>query len=193
LTTHYTDDTDAGKTYRILPVKSLLHSLSWFSLLSLLLPAALHAQREKLPAEDLEVVEKQWPTAKKTVTGLRYVISKEGEGPAAQPGDLVSVLYTGALLDGKVFDENHDPEHPFAFRLGRGQVIEGWDQGLQLMKRGTKMTLIVPYELGYGTRGNPPKIGRRATLVFEVEMLDIKHDAPATVLPPSEPAKKKKK
>jgi len=161
----------------------------WFAL-----PGALHAQREKLPPEDLEVVEKQWPQAKKTSTGLRYVMLAEGEGETAKPGDFLSVLYRGAVLNGRIFDENFDREKPFTFRLGRGAVIEGWDQGMQLMKRGSKMLLIVPYELGYGTRGNPPKIGRRATLVFEVELIDVKHETPTSALPPPPgPPEKKKK
>jgi FKBP-type peptidyl-prolyl cis-trans isomerase len=161
--------------------------LSFLTLL-LALPCALHAQREKLPPEDLELVEKQWPAAKKTTTGLRYVMLAEGQGDTAKSGDVVSVLYRGAVLNGRVFDENQDREHPFEFRLGRGFVIDGWDQGLQLMRKGSKMLLIVPYELGYGTRGNPPKIGRRATLVFEIELLDIKHEAATSALPPPPPA-----
>jgi len=163
-------------------------------LLALLLaaPVALRAQLEKLPPEDLELVQKQWPQAKKISTGLRYVILKEGEGEAAQPGDLLSVLYRGALLSGKIFDESEDPDHPFMVRLGRGLVIQGWDQGLQLMKRGGKMLLIVPAELGYGTRGSPPTIPRNATLVFEIDLLDIKRAEPLSpVLAP--PADKKKK
>jgi len=73
-------------------------------------------------------------------------------------------------------------------------VIEGWDQGLKLMQRGSKMLLIVPYELGYGTRGDPPKIGRMATLVFEIEMLKITPaESSVSTAPTPPPAKKKKK
>jgi FKBP-type peptidyl-prolyl cis-trans isomerase len=137
-------------------------------------PVVVHAQREKLPPEDLEIVEKTWPDAKRTSTGIRTLVLKPGEGELAKPGDLVSVLYKGQLLDGKVFDETKDASKPFTFRLGRGQVIDGWEQGLQLMRPGEKRLLIIPFELGYGTRGDPPKIPRRATLVFEVELVDIK-------------------
>ncbi len=161
------------------------------AVIGLLAPLALHAQREKLSPEDLDQVQKQWPNAKKTSTGLRYVILTEGTGDTARSGDLVSVLYRGAVLNGRVFDENSDRDHPFTFRLDRGLVIVGWDQWLQLLMRGTKMLLIVPFELGYGTRGNPPRIGRSATLVFEIEMLDIKREAPSSVLPPP-PVEKKK-
>ncbi len=136
----------------------------------------LRAQREKIPADDLEVVEKTWPEAKKTTTGIRYVIMREGEGRTPVPGDKVNVLYVGRLLNGKVFDESKDPTQPFTFRIRREMVIEGWDQILQLMKTGEKRLVIIPPELGYGTRGQPPKIGRSATLVFEIELLSFSKD-----------------
>jgi FKBP-type peptidyl-prolyl cis-trans isomerase len=137
-------------------------------------PLAVQAQREKLSPEDLEIVEKTWPEAKRTSTGLRTLVLKPGEGDLVQPGDLVHVLYKGQLLDGKVFDQTLDPTKPFIVRVGRGQVIDAWEQGLQMMRRGEKRLLIVPFELGYGTRGDPPKIPKRATLVFEIELLEIK-------------------
>jgi FKBP-type peptidyl-prolyl cis-trans isomerase len=157
--------------------------------------ASLHAQREKLPPEDLAIVEKRWPDAKKTSTGLRYVIQEEGTGAPAAPGDMVSVNYRGLLLDGRVFDYAPKPEkpEPFAFRLGRGQVIEGWDQGIQLMRLGTKLTLIIPYELGYGTRGNLPDVPGRATLIFEVEMVKIERYVPMPSTMPAVPDPKAKK
>jgi len=137
-----------------------------------------HAQRERLPAEDLAVVEQRWPEAKKTSTGLRYLVLQEGgkDGPIPQPGDRVKVLYKGMLLDGTVFDQAQDPAQPFSPRVGREQLIAGWEQALQRMRKGDKWLLIVPYELGYGTRGQPPKIPRRATLVFEMELLDFGRD-----------------
>lgn len=145
-------------------------------LVALIVTSALHAQREKLPPEDLEYVEKTWPEAKKTMTGIRYVILKEGEGDTAKPGDKVNVLYIGRLLDGKIFDQATDPNQPFTFRVRREAVIEGWDQILQLMKRGEKRLVIIPPELAYGTRGQPPKIGRNQTLVFEMELLSFGKD-----------------
>lgn len=151
----------------------------------LLLPAAVYAQREKLPPQDLAIVEERWPEAVRTSTGLRTQLLERGNGVKPERGDLVSVNYTGELLDGTVFDENWDPENPLTFRVGRGQVIDGWEYGLQLMELGEKRLFIVPYELGYGTRGNPPKIPRRATLVFEVKLLKVEKGPPA----PEEPAK----
>jgi FKBP-type peptidyl-prolyl cis-trans isomerase len=145
-------------------------------LASLFTPLALHAQREKLPPADLEFVEKKWPDAKKTNSGIRYVIQREGQGNSPKPGDTVSVLYVGQLLNGKVFDQYLDREQPFTFRVAREQVIEGWDQVLQLMKRGEKRLVIIPPELAYGSRGQLPKVPRNATLVFEIELLDFKQD-----------------
>src|SRR4051812_16066127 len=96
--------------------------------LSLMLaaPLAVRAQREKLPPDDLEFVEKTWPEAKKTNTGLRYIVLQPGSGEAGKPGDRAAVLYVGRLLNGTEFDRNQDREHPFSFRVARGMVIEGW-------------------------------------------------------------------
>jgi FKBP-type peptidyl-prolyl cis-trans isomerase len=145
-------------------------------LVALVATPVMQAQREKLPPDDLEYVEKTWPEAKKTTTGIRYVIMQPGEGETPKPGDKVNVLYVGRLLNGKVFDQATDPKQPFPFRVRRGEVIEGWDQILQLMKRGEKRLVIVPPELAYGTRGQPPKIGRSQTLVFEIELLSFGKD-----------------
>lgn len=136
----------------------------------------LQAQREKLPPADLEFVEKTWPAAKKTTTGIRYVILKEGQGDSPKPGDKVNVLYVGKLLDGTVFDQATEADKPFTFRVRREMVIEGWEQVLQLMKRGERRLAIIPPEMAYGTRGQPPKIGRNATLIFEIELLSFSKD-----------------
>jgi FKBP-type peptidyl-prolyl cis-trans isomerase len=154
-------------------VVKLLLSLS---LLSAAAPLVALAQREKLPPADLEYVEKTWPNAKKTQTGIRYVVLAEGSGETPKPGDKVNVLYEGRLIDGKVFDAAKDPAQPFTFRVRREMVIEGWDQILQHMRKGDKWLVIIPPELGYGTRGQPPKIGRNATLVFEMELISFGKD-----------------
>jgi FKBP-type peptidyl-prolyl cis-trans isomerase len=85
---------------------------------------------------------------------------------------MVSVAYKGMLLNGKVFDQSA-PGQPLNIRLDRGDLIDGWEQALQLMHKGEKWLLIVPPEMGYGARGKPPAIGRYATLVFEMELLDF--------------------
>jgi FKBP-type peptidyl-prolyl cis-trans isomerase len=139
-------------------------------------PVILHAQREKLPPDDYDFVVKTWPQAQISNTGIRYVVETEGRGPLLQPGDLVMVHYTGTLLHGKLFDQNHDKAHPFSFRVDRGQVITGWDQILQIMRPGDKWLVIIPPELAYGRRGEPPAIPSFATLVFDIEVLGIKKD-----------------
>ncbi|MBX3750787.1 MAG: FKBP-type peptidyl-prolyl cis-trans isomerase [Opitutaceae bacterium] len=135
-----------------------------------LLPLALQAQREKLPPEDLAWVEQNFPNAKKSNTGIRYDILESGSGEKAKPGDMVSVLYVGRLLNGQTFDQVSDREKPFRFRVGRGHVIQGWDQILQLMRPGDKWVVIIPSELAYGSRGTG-RIPRDATLVFMMELL----------------------
>ena len=149
--------------------------LPFFALLlasALLLPA-LHAQREKFSLDDLEHIETTWPEAQKTNTGIRYIIQHPGVGQPPRPGDVLHVLYEGRLLDGTVFDRHMDRKNPFTFRLGRMAVIEGWDQILQLMKPGEKRLVIIPPELAYGSRGQPPRIPRDASLVFTIELFAI--------------------
>ena len=137
-----------------------------------LLPLALQAQREKLPPEDLAWVEQNFPNAKKTNTGIRYDILESGTGEKTKPGDMVSVLYVGRLLNGQTFDQVNDREKPFRFRVGRGHVIQGWDQILQLMRPGDKWVVIIPSELAYGSRGTG-RVPRDATLVFMMELLAV--------------------
>ena len=146
-----------------------------FLLLALLGLAPLHAQREKLPMEDLEIVEKKWPEAKRTYTGLRYIILKPGDvaGPSPEKGMEVSVLYKGMLIDGTIFDQSPNENSPLKMRLGRGGLIEGWEQAIQKMHKGEKWLLIIPPEMAYGARGRPPTIKRNATLVFEMELVDF--------------------
>ncbi len=157
-------------------MKSVHKFILVLGLLASIASPALHAQREKLPPDDLEFVEKTWPEAKKTQTGIRSIILREGSGPTPVAGDKVNVLYVGRLLNGKVFDQATEADKPFTFRVRREAVIEGWDQVLQLMKKGEKRLVIIPPEMAYGTRGQPPKIGRNATLVFEMELLSFSKD-----------------
>ena len=97
-----------------------------------------------------------------------------GNGDTATAGQTVSVHYTGWLTDGKKFDSSVDRNDPFEFRLGAGQVIPGWDQGVAGMQIGGKRKLTIPPELGYGSRGAGGVIPPNATLVFEVELLGLR-------------------
>ncbi|WP_276131726.1 FKBP-type peptidyl-prolyl cis-trans isomerase [Polluticoccus soli] len=116
-------------------------------------------------------------TAQKTASGLYYVVEKEGTGATPQKGQAVSVNYTGKTLDGKPFDSNVDPQFqhtdPFQFNVGQGMVIPGWDEGIMLLKKGSKAKLFVPSPLAYGPQGNGP-IAPNSVLLFDVELLDIK-------------------
>lgn len=108
-----------------------------------------------------------------TDSGLQYDDLEVGVGAEAVPGKTVTVHYTGWLTDGKKFDSSKDRNDPFAFVLGGGMVIRGWDEGVAGMKVGGKRKLVIPPELGYGARGAGGVIPPNATLVFEVELLDV--------------------
>jgi FKBP-type peptidyl-prolyl cis-trans isomerase len=108
-----------------------------------------------------------------TASGLGYVEIVEGTGRMPKTGDSVSVHYTGWLKSGKKFDSSHDRGEPLEFPIGRGRVIKGWDEGVAGMRVGGKRKLIIPAHLGYGERGAGGVIPPGATLIFEVELLDI--------------------
>ena len=108
-----------------------------------------------------------------TASGLEYVEIIEGAGSRPKTGDSVSVHYTGWLKSGQKFDSSRDRGQPFAFSIGRGQVIKGWDEGVGTMKVGGVRKLIIPAHLGYGDRGAGGVIPPGATLIFEVELVGI--------------------
>ncbi len=108
-----------------------------------------------------------------TASGLQYEDITLGSGATAAAGDNVTVHYTGWLTDGKKFDSSKDRNEPFEFHLGGGQVIRGWDEGVQGMQIGGVRKLTIPASLGYGARGAGGVIPANATLVFEVELLGV--------------------
>ena len=109
-----------------------------------------------------------------TPSGLRYQDLEVGTGSEAVPGSSVSVHYTGWLTDGTKFDSSVDRGQPFEFRLGEGMVIAGWDEGVAGMNIGGKRKLVIPGDLGYGAAGAGRDIPPNATLVFDVELLDVR-------------------
>jgi peptidylprolyl isomerase len=107
-------------------------------------------------------------------SGLKYVDLVVGTGEAPKPGQVVSVHYTGWLVNGRKFDSSLDRGTPFQFTLGKGEVIKGWDEGVATMKVGGKRKLIIPPAMGYGPRGAGGVIPPDAILIFEVELLGVK-------------------
>ncbi|WP_034041052.1 peptidylprolyl isomerase [Wocania ichthyoenteri] len=110
----------------------------------------------------------------KTDSGLRYQIIQEGKGAKAEKGKTVSVHYKGQLTDGTVFDSSYKRNQPLEFPVGVGQVIPGWDEGICLLNVGDKARLVIPSDLGYGSAGAGGVIPPDATLIFDVELMDVK-------------------
>ena len=110
----------------------------------------------------------------KTESGLRYKMIQKGDGKRAEAGKTVSVHYEGSLESGKVFDSSYPRKKPIEFKLGVGQVIEGWDEGIALLQVGDKARFVIPSDLAYGTSGAGGVIPPNATLIFDVELMDVK-------------------
>ena len=125
---------------------------------------------EKLSKEFNAQIDK----AEQTESGLKYLITKPGKGEKPKSGQTVSVHYAGYLMSGEKFDSSFDRNQPIEFPVGTGRVIKGWDEGIMLLNVGTKARLIIPSELAYGSRGAGGVIPPNATLVFDVELVEIK-------------------
>ena len=128
--------------------------------------------REAKQAKE-KALEKVAAGFEKTASGLRYQFIQRGDGAASEKGKTVAVHYKGQLLDGTVFDSSYKRNQPIEFKLGLGQVIPGWDEGIQLLSVGDKARFVVPSELGYGARGAGGVIPQDATLIFDVELVGV--------------------
>lgn len=160
-------------------------------------PGTFAAKQEESVAEAAAAAEKaqadfeawlndEYPNRETTESGLMYVITEQGDGPAPEQGDSINVQYVGKFIDGKVFDTSweqvakdnniYNPQRPYAplpLTCGVGQVIPGWDEGLQLLNQGGSATLIIPPHLAYGERGYPGFIPPNSTLVFDVTLVNV--------------------
>ncbi len=133
------------------------------------------AKREAAEKAEAEArMEKLSAGFEKTQSGLRYQLIQKGNGAPAQKGKKVSVHYSGSLENGKVFDSSYSRKKPIEFTLGIGQVIEGWDEGIALLKVGDKARFVIPPYLGYGTSGAGGVIPPNAVLIFDVELMDVR-------------------
>lgn len=132
---------------------------------ALVAQANLLTQPEATPMTEENVVT--------TDSGLKYIDVVDGTGATPQKGQTVSVHYTGTLENGTKFDSSRDRGQPFQFPLGAGRVIKGWDEGIATMKIGGQRQLIIPSDLGYGSRGAGGVIPPNATLLFDVELLGV--------------------
>jgi FKBP-type peptidyl-prolyl cis-trans isomerase len=126
-------------------------------------------ERKKMEAANNELIKK----ATATPSGLKYIITRPGAGPKPASGASVKVHYAGRLMDGKEFDNSYKRGQPIDFKVGTGMVIPGWDEGIMLMQKGEKRTLIILPNLAYGPEGRPPVIPQNATLIFDVELVDF--------------------
>ena len=136
---------------------------------------AMAEEAPQLSEADATLIRQRYATAHRMHSGLLYLVRAQGTGTATpREGQEVIVHYDVRLLDGTPIDSSYRRGAPLTFRLGAGGVIEGLDEAMRTMKQGEKRTLIVPYWLGYGTTGRAPNIPPRATLLFEVELIDYR-------------------
>ncbi len=177
---------EQGRGQMVAPYSTLLYE---FEMLDFMTKAQFEKEQEaeKKKAEETKTKAKEGEqgllqkylkdnkvTVSPTATGLYYIEKTKGTGVNPVKGKTVKVHYTGMLLDGTKFDSSVDRKQPFEFVIGEGQVIKGWDEGIAMMKKGGKARLIIPSSIAYGENGRMPTIPPSATLVFDVELLEIK-------------------
>jgi len=136
------------------------------------------ALEEKRKIDELDMLEQyvadNFPEATESLTGLYTVVNKKGNGRKVTAGNTVSVHYTGKLLNGKIFDSSVKRNQPFQFQIGARRVIAGWEEGVNETNVGDKITLLIPSHLGYGARGAGANIPPYSSLIFDIEVLDVK-------------------
>jgi len=132
-------------------------------------------ERKRMDVKELEVlIERHMvPEVHTTGSGLKYLELTEGTGNAPQAGQQVTVHYTAMLQDGTIFDNTNERGEPFQFMLGQEIVIDGWEEGISMMKQGGRAMLVIPPELGYGEEGDGGAVPPNATLVFHVELVAV--------------------
>ncbi len=148
-----------------------MKKFAWLVIVAGLALVACGSAAPEETSEDIPASEDSDTTI--TDSGLQYTELVAGDGPMAEPGDVVQVHYTGTLEDGLVFDSSYNRGTPFEFVLGQGQVIQGWDEGIALMREGGEAILTIPPELGYGDQGAGEDIPPGATLIFRVELVNV--------------------
>jgi peptidylprolyl isomerase len=161
--------TDPGKP----PVDDLAQKKADFKKQYAAQVAQIVQQNAGYQAEWDKKVKAKYPTAKKTATGLYYIITSQGTGPQAEQFENVKVHYTGTLWTGKKFDSSLDRGQPLPLMLGVGKVIPGWDEGIALLKQGGKAKLIIPFYLAYGDQSPGADIPAKSDLVFDVELVSV--------------------
>lgn len=132
-----------------------------------------------MPVADVAVVEAQMPGARVLPGGIRFLEKKPGNGPLIRKGDYVNALYVGRLVDGTIFNQKRSRLHTFWFEVGAQprQIIRGWEQVMPLMRAGGTYQVAIPSEFGYREHGRPGQVPPHATLLFEIEILEVKRDA----------------
>ncbi|HLO92175.1 MAG: FKBP-type peptidyl-prolyl cis-trans isomerase [Chloroflexota bacterium] len=177
---------EQGRGQMVPPYTTLLYDLELTDIVSKAQLDKENAEKEKKAAIEKEQAKKQELSildnylktnkisVKPTASGLYFIEIKKGTGQQAATGKTVKVHYTGTLLNGTKFDSSVDRKQPFEFTIGKGEVIPGWDEGIAMMKEGGKAKLIVPSRLAYGENGRMPTIPPSATLIFDVELIDVK-------------------
>lgn len=154
--------------------KSVPSAVFYAVIAALLAAGSLSALPGITKARQVEPAPVPAPQEVVTASGLRYRDLQVGEGAEAAKGKTVEILYTGWLEDRTKFDSSLDPAHPFTFRIGIDDVIQGWHQGIAGMRVGGRRRLVVPPELGYGKQGAGRVVPPNATLVFEVELVNVR-------------------